>query len=146
MMPATYTTFPAFACEFTENDDIEDAKYRLVQVGRSNWAREPVPVVAALQTRLRRQEHRGKGLLLFKPREAEQTLQKVGEEGGFMEVENFKREVVMIKQDAGVFSLSIDKAAPRTVASNLVAPWSSTSPSTRYIALSWAPPIPATTP
>ena len=125
MTPVSYVVFPAFACEFTANDDVEDAKFRLKKtVNWADWVREPAPVVAM---RFKRgsgvKSTGGKGLLLFRPEEADRTLKKVMEEGGFMEVENFKREVVMIKQDAGVFTVDVDAAGARVVSAELVTPW-----------------------
>jgi hypothetical protein len=124
MAPLTFLVFPAYKCEFTKNDDVEDAKYRLNKtVNWSDWSRDPAPVVA-MRYKLSSgvKSTGGKALMLFKPGEAERTLTHLGKEGGFMEVENFERQVTTIRQEGGNFSVELGKDT-HAIKPERVAPW-----------------------
>ena len=125
MAPLTVLTFPAFECEFTRADTADEVSFRLARVvPHSKWDRPPAPVVNAryVRPRARVRSLGGKWLGPFKPEEMERTLRYVLDEGGSVDVENFKRELATIRVDsAGVEVLHGGQS--QTIAPSEVLDW-----------------------
>jgi len=108
MRPVTYLTFPAHRSEFTSDDTHDEAVFRMRKVVKwSKWDRAVAPALSIRYRRVRSGVGTtgGKRLGVAPLREAEQALAKIGDEDGFLEVENFERNAVTFRHERGAYSL-----------------------------------------
>jgi len=116
MTPVTSQTFPAFACEFTDDDTPDEVVYRIKKViAWSNWNRivQPALSMRYMRTKSGVGTTAGKRLGVAPADQAEKVLMKIGEEDGFMEVENYKREVVTFRHEDGHYELQLPDGSRR---------------------------------
>jgi hypothetical protein len=125
MAKVTCLTFPAFACEFPADDTPDEALYRVKKtVPWSNWDRIAEPAVSLRFKRIKSNVHttHGKSLGIAPARQAEQVLTAIGEEDGFLEVENYRRENVTFRHEKGEYQLELPTGS-RPMASDQVLGW-----------------------
>jgi len=116
MTPATSLTFPAFICEFAADDTPDEAAYRVNKgVVWSKWDRISQPALSMryMRTKSGVGTTAGKRLGVAPADQAEKVLMKIGEEDGFMEVENYKREVVTFRHEDGHYELELPSGSRR---------------------------------
>jgi len=126
MAPVTFTAFPAYRCEFPEDDSRDDLAFRLAKVVRwSNWAREPAPAISARFHRLGSgvKSTGGKRMGVFPWADIEKTLGFIAKEDGFMDLQNFERKQVRIEHADGRFTIDSGAGAPWPLPNDGIIPW-----------------------
>jgi hypothetical protein len=125
MAPVTFTAFPAYRCEFTDNDTRDELAFRLAKVVLwSDWGRQPSPAISArfhlLQSGVK--STGGKRMGVFPWAEIEDTLGYIAEEDGFIDLENFERRAVRIEHAADRFTI-VSGGEPWHPAAERVVEW-----------------------
>jgi hypothetical protein len=121
----TFTTFPAYECEFTLNDTRDEAAFRMAKVVRwSDWSRAPSPALSARFHRVRTgiKSTGGKRMGIFPIAVIEKTINHLAADDGFIDIENFERNVARIEHNEGTYQIIAGekKWAPQSEA---VIPW-----------------------
>jgi hypothetical protein len=125
MADLTYTTFPVYRCEFTNDDTPDEAVFRMAKVVPwSNWDRPPSPAISARfhRTRTGIKSTGGKRMGIFSLPEIERIISFLAADDGFIEVENYERNLVRIEhaEDRYVVVQGDDHWTPRH---DMVIPW-----------------------
>lgn len=108
MKAVTYTTFPAYRCEFADDDSRDEAAFRLAKViPWSQWSRQPAP---ALSTRFLRgktaiKSTGGKRMGVIKLEELERIITYIGTDDGFVDIENYERVLAHVEHTSGRYEV-----------------------------------------
>jgi hypothetical protein len=108
MGPVTYGTFPAYRCEFTEDDTRDEAAYRVAKVVRwSNWERSPAPALSARFLRLKTgiKSTGGKRMGIIRLEDLERMLAYSRTDDGFVDIENYERSLVHVEHADGRYEI-----------------------------------------
>jgi hypothetical protein len=111
MSQVTRITFPAYRCEFTNDDTRDEAAFRMAKVfSWSKWERPPGPALSARFHRLRSgvKSTGGKRMGIFPPKEVENTITHLAEDDGFIDIENYQRKLVRIEHADGRYEVIQD--------------------------------------
>lgn len=108
MKPTTYGVFPAYRCEFTDNDTRDESAFRLAKVVPwSDWGRQPAPALSARYLRQKTgiKSTGGKRMGIFRLEEVERILTYIGTDDGFVDIENYQRLLAHVEHAAGRYEV-----------------------------------------
>jgi hypothetical protein len=100
MADRTYTTFPVYRCEFTNDDTPEETAFRMAKVVRwSSWSRAPAAALSARfhRTRTGIKSTGGKRMGIYPLTDIERIISYLGADDGFIEIENYERRLVRLE-------------------------------------------------
>lgn len=124
-MPAIRRVMPCFRCEFTDDDRLEEAQWRILRVIKGGWKRAAQPAIqmrfAITSTGVK--STGGKKLGIFDDAQVRKILGEIEAGDGFAEMENWERRRFTLTRADGKWTLVEKKGKAIELFADELTPW-----------------------